>query len=104
MGLLLVASIKYARSGNRIVPAELPVGQRLHTREMAFRLSLLLSPKELEDLSIPLGVTEVRPFLAFKVGSLFQLTFVHVDDNSVCLSACLHGFPWNRDQSVTSPK
>ena len=69
-----------------------------------FRLSLLLSPKKLSDFPIPLGVSEVRPCLAFKAGSFFQLTFVHVDNNRVRLSTCLQGFPWNRDQSVTSPK
>ncbi len=53
---------------------------------------------------VPLGVSEVRPFLAFKAGSFFQLTLVHVDNNRVRLSPCLQGFPWNRDQSVTGPK
>ena len=104
MGLLLVTNIEFALSGNRITLSGLPDEQTQESPEMKFRLSLLLSPKELSHFPIPLGVSDVGPCLAFNAGSFFQLTLVHVDNNRVRLRTCLQGFPWNRDQSVTGPK
>ena len=89
MGLLLVTNIEFALLGNRITLRRPPDEQTLENPHMKFRLSLLLSPKELSDFPIPLGVSEVRIFLTFKAGSFFQLTLVHVDNNRVRLSACL---------------